>query len=275
MKSAKAPAFFISNFILEKIGATRLHYLSIVWMLVRRDLKVKYRGTFLGYIWSMLNPLLFMLTISLVFSHLVKGIENYSLYVLSGILFWNMVSIAVVAGTGSLVSNAHLIHKIRVPMWVFPLVPLGSSLTNLALAIVPYSIICVATSAGFSSQLLLLPAILLVTALFLTGISLGLASLNVFFRDVAHVLEPVITLLFYATPIIYDRRASSMPEEISRLLSLNPFVHFVEAFRAAIFPGAVPIGLKQLLLLVGLAVLSLVIGGGIYKSAKTKISLNL
>jgi ABC-type polysaccharide/polyol phosphate export permease len=70
----------------------RRHYLSIVSMLVRRELKVKYRGTMLGYLWSMLNPLLFMVIISVVFSHLVKGIENYSIYVLSGILFWTMVS---------------------------------------------------------------------------------------------------------------------------------------------------------------------------------------
>lgn len=265
----------IPDFILRRIGAVRLHYLSIVWMLVRRDLKVKYRGTVLGYLWSMLNPLLFMSTISVVFSHLVRGIPNYSIFVLAGILFWNMVSITLIAGTGSLVGNAHLIQKIRVPMWVFPMVPLGSSLTNLALALIPYSIVCLVLKVGFSSQVFLLPIVLFILAVFLTGISLGLASLNVFFRDVAHVLEPVMTLLFYATPIIYDRQSASMPENISSILSLNPFVHFVEAFRSTMFPGATPITWMQIGLLVGMAGVSLALGGFVYKRVKTKIPLHL
>lgn len=266
---------YILEFAKRRIGPTRLHYLTIVWMLVRRDLKVKYRGTVLGYLWSMLNPLLFMITISLVFSHLVKGIAHYNIYVLSGILFWNMVSMSIVGGTGSLVANAHLIQKIRVPMWVFPLVPLGSSLTNLALAMIPFLLVSLVSSVGFSSQVWLLPFVLFVIAVFLLGIALGLSSLNVFFRDVAHVLEPVMTLLFYATPIIYDRQAASMPENISRLLGLNPFVHFVEAFRSVVFSGAPSLSWGKGVLLIAMAGTSMGIGGMIYKRVRTKISLNL
>ncbi len=251
----------------------RKHYLAIVVMLVRRELKVKYRGTMLGYLWSMLNPLLFMVIISVVFSHLVKGIENYSIFVLAGILFWNMVSMSIVAGTGSIVANANLIQKVRMPLWVFPLVPLGSSLMNMALALIPYTIICLVLNVGVTWQLGLLPLILVLTAMFLAGITLCLASLNVFFRDVSHVLEPLMTLAFYATPVIYDRGV--LPEKISRLLGFNPFVHYIEAFRAIIFPGVRPVSATDLTILACLSIVSLIGGSLIYKKAKRKIPLKL
>lgn len=262
--------------ILDRVlTPSRRHYLSLVGMLVRRDLKIKYRGTVLGYLWSMLNPLLFMVIISFVFSNLVRGIDNYSIYVLAGILFWNMTSLSIVAGTGALVANGNLIQKIKIPLWVFPLVPLGSSMTNLALAMIPYSIVCIFSGIAIGWHLLLLPVVLLLTAMFLSGISLGLSALNVFFRDVAHILEPLMTLMFYATPIIYDRHSPSIPENINLVLSLNPFVHFVEAFRSTILPSAHPINLTSIGILCALSTASLVIGGFIYKKAKEKIPLSL
>jgi ABC-type polysaccharide/polyol phosphate export permease len=221
----------------------------------------------------MLNPLLFMVIISFVFSHLVRGIENYSIYVLAGILFWNMSSLSITAGTGAIVANGNLIQKIKIPLWVFPLVPLGSSMTNLALALIPYFVVCMFMQVALTWQLALLPIVLLLTAVFLTGISLGLSSLNVFFRDVSHVLEPVMTLMFYATPIIYDRHAPGMPQEAVKLLSLNPFVHYVEAFRGTILPQSHSVTIADLGLLAGLSASSLIIGGFIYKRSKVKIPL--
>jgi len=266
----------LSTGLLSRIlTPSRIHYLSIVVMLVRRELKVKYRGTMLGYLWSMLNPLLFMVIISVVFSHIVRGIDNYSVYVLSGILFWNMVSMSIVAGTGSIVANANLIQKVRMPLWVFPLVPLGSSLMNLALALIPYTVICLVLSVGVTWQLALLPVILVLTAVFLAGVTLCLASLNVFFRDVAHVLEPLMTLVFYATPVIYDRHQGMLPEKVSRILGLNPFVHYIEAFRATVFPGVRPVSVSDLIFLACLSITSLVVGGLIYKKSKRKIPLKL
>lgn len=252
---------------------TRRHYLALVGLLVRRDLKIKYRGTVLGYLWSMLNPLLFMVIISLVFRNLVRGIDNYSIYVLAGILYWNMSSLAIVGGTGAMVGNGNLIQKIKIPLWVFPLVPLGTALANLALALIPYFAVCLYMRIDFTWHLALLPVVLLLSALFLTGITLGLSSLNVFFRDISHMLEPIMTLMFYATPIIYDRHSQSIPSEIAALLGLNPFVHYVEAFRSTILPQAHPISGSSLGFLALLSAGSLIAGGLIYKQAKGKIPL--
>ena len=254
---------------------SRGHYARVVTMLVRRELKVKYRGTFFGYLWSMLNPLLFMLIISFVFSHLMRGIQNYSLFVLAGILFWNLTAASIIAGTNSIVANASLIQKVKVPLWVFPLVPLGSSAVNLCLALVPFLIISVVLSASFTLNILLLPVIVGLTATFLAGVALALSALNVFFRDVGHVLEPVLTLAFYATPVIYDRNGASVPPHISNLLGFNPLTHFAEAFRSTLVSSAPRLTLSSMLLLCLFSADSLVLGTMVYRNCRNKIPFRL
>lgn len=252
----------------------RLHYAELVMMLVKRELKVKYRGSILGYLWSMLNPLLFMVIISIVFSFLIKGIENYNLFVLSGILFWNMVTLTLNLGTTSIVRNAALLQKVRIPIWVFPLVPAGLGITNFLLSLVPYLCVFLWSGRAIPPQFWLAPVIFVLALVFLSGISLTLSTVNVFFRDVAHVLEPLLTLLFYATPVIFNRHGDNIPAKIKQLLGLNPFTHFIEAFRATIFGGDW-ISLQDFGVLVLLSGLSLSLGAWTYKSQKYKIIFNL
>ena len=255
-------------------NAERFKYLRVVFLLVKRDLKVKYRGSFLGYMWSMLNPLLFMLIISFVFSKFMKDIPNYSLYVLSGILFWNMANLALIGGTHSIAANAHLIRKIKLPIWVFPCVPLGTAFMNFVLSLAPFCAVMLWTGHIPNWKIVFLPALLGLYAIFLLGVSLTLATLNVFFRDVGHVLEPLLQITFYATPIIYDRSHSSLPAEFKNILSLNPFTHFIEAARAILLGT-----LEQPIVVAGqlifFAGLSLSIGTYCFKKAKSKFIFNL
>jgi ABC-type polysaccharide/polyol phosphate export permease len=204
-------------------------------LLVGRELKVKYRGSVLGYFWSMLNPLLFMTIISFVLGRLMRGIEHYEIYVLSGILFWNMTVIAVVGATHSLVGNAGLLRKVRVPYWVFVLVPIGAAVANFGLALAPYLLVTLIRGVPLQPQFLAVPLLLVVYAAFLAGIGTVLAIANVYFRDVSHVIEPLLQLCFYATPIIYDRRTAGLPDWAARLLELNPLTQFVDLMRAALF----------------------------------------
>ena len=251
--------------------AGRVKYLDLVAILVKRELKVKYRGSVLGYLWSMLNPLLFMVIISVVFSFLMRGIENYNLYVLSGILFWNMVTVSLNLGTSAIVRNSSLLQKVKVPTWIFPVVPAGLGLTNFALSIVPYAVIYLISGRAMPDQLWLAPVLFVLTMAFIAGLSLGLSVLNVFFRDVSHVLEPLLTLTFYATPVIYDRHASAIPEAVRGLLLLNPFTHFIEAFRAVMFGGAYHVDLQEFALLLAMSVGSMVGGLLLYKNLRKKI----
>ena len=256
------------------ITPERIQYLRVVGLLVRRDLKVKYRGSFFGYLWSMLNPLLFMLIISFVFSKFMKGIPNYNLYVLSGILCWNMANHSLVGGTHSIAGNGHLMRKIKMPIWVFPCVPLGTALVNLVLSLFPFFIVMLWTGILPTWNLLALPIVIALFSVFLLGIALALATVNVFFRDVGHVLEPLLQLTFYATPIIYDRHRQGISESFYSLLGLNPFTQFIEAARSCLLGGIDQPDIT-FAKLVGLAALSLIVGTWSFKKAKTKIIFNL
>jgi ABC-type polysaccharide/polyol phosphate export permease len=211
-----------------------------------------------------------MLTISFVFSHMMKGIPNYNLFVLAGILTWNLASIAIIGGTHSISNSGHLVRKIKMPIWVFPLVPLASGGVNLILVLVPFLVILYSSGNSLGIGILALPLVILLFAGFLLGAALSLSTLNVFFKDVGHVLEPVLQLIFYATPVIYDRHNPNIPEYAARLLNLNPFTHYIEAMRSCLVYGKFPDAVEFLIMSISSGV-SLTIGFVIYKRTKKKI----
>lgn len=256
------------------LGPDRGHYALVVLLLVGRELKVKYRGAFLGYLWSMLNPLAFMTIITFVFSRVVHKVDNYHLYVLSGILMWTMASNVIVIGTHSIANSASLIRKIKMPIWVFPCVPLGAGSVNYLLALVPFFVVSAFSHNFPGVEVLYLPIVLLLFGIFICGVAITLSCLNVFFKDVGHVLEPLLTLTFYMTPIIYDSSKMEMEPWARAILNLNPFVHFAEAFRGVLLVDR-PVTLSNLLLIFQLALASAVVGGLVYKKAKPKIAFHL
>jgi ABC-type polysaccharide/polyol phosphate export permease len=253
---------------------SRSRYLDLIFLLVKRELTVKYRGSILGYIWSMLNPLLFMGIVSVVFSFVVKGIPDYNLYILSGILFWNFVSLSLNLGTSSIVRNAPLLLKVKIPIWVLPLVPVLFALSNMALSLIPYALLYGIQGRAISSQIWLVPFVLILTFLFVSGLATLLSVINVFFRDVAHVLDPLITLLFYGTPILYSRNSPEIPQHVSQMLGLNPLTHFVEAFRATVF-GQDFVSIQDFFLLACLSGSVWLVALLVYKRNKLKIIFNL
>jgi ABC-type polysaccharide/polyol phosphate export permease len=246
--------------------------------MVRRELKVKYRGSFFGYLWSMLNPLLSMLIMSAVFSSIVKGIPNYAAYVLSGLLAWQFAQTTMLLGTHSIINGSGLLRKIRIPMWVFPMVPLGMASVNFCLALVPFSVIWFFMGGAFLGTLVWIPLIGLLFSVFLLGVNVALSTLNVRFRDVGHILEPVLQLIFYATPVIYDRNALPLNPIITKILSLNPVTHYVEAIRFCLIGqngGSYVFQAKEFGALALLSVGSLIVGFLIYRINKREIMFSL
>ncbi len=256
--------------IMRRHLGARMHNFELIKLLVKRELKVKYRDSFLGYLWSMLNPLLFMIIISFVFSFMVKGIPDYNLFILASILFWNFFSLTLNSGTTAIVRNALLLQKVRVPMWIFPIVPAGLAITNFILSLIPYWLLFAWQKHTIPPQLWLTPVVMALAMVFGCGIVLGLSSLNVFFRDISHILEPLLTLLFYATPIIYDRNTPNIPNYVRQLLELNPLTHFIEAFRATIL-GQGHVSVMELLVLVCLSATAVLFGGAVYKSCRQRV----
>lgn len=240
-------------------------------LFVRRELKIKYRGTVLGYLWSMLNPLLFMLVISAVFSQFVKDVEHYPLFVLGGILGWNTMAMSIQTATHSIAANTSLIKKIRVPLWIFPQVPLGSAAVNFLLALLPFIGICLYLKAQLTAQILWMPLILLLFMVFLSGVFLTLSVYNVYFRDIAHVLDPLLSLAFYATPIIYDRNSPMIPDYIRGWLAFNPLTYYIETLRYTLYDQGVQVALWDISLLFGLSAASLAVGILVYYQHRKRL----
>lgn len=221
-----------------------------------------------------MNPLLSMLVVALVFSHLVKGIPQYHLFVLAGVLTWSMCTVSIVGGTHSLVSGGHLLRKVKIQAWIFPTVPVGMAGVNFCLSLVPFVLLSVFSGNWPTWSWLLLPVLVAILLAFLLGLALILSTANVFFRDIGHVLEPLLSLAFYGTPIIYDRKSAQFPEWVQTLLAFNPFTHFVEVFRAALLPHQT-LRLEQLGICVSLAFASLTVGAIFFKKSRNNFMLEL
>ena len=248
--------------------SSRGHRLQLIELLVRRDLKVRYRGSFLGYLWSMLNPLLMMSVMTVVFSHAMRvDLDHYPIYILSGLLAWNMLAQSTNLGVRSFVDNAALLKKVRIPSWIFSAATIGSAFVHACFAFVPYIVIALVTGFKFSLGLLQLPLVMILFYFFAQGIVLTLATLNVFFRDVGHVVEPILQIVFYASPVLYP--VSAMPEKYRPLLEFNPVTHYLRGFRSALYSFP-PLTLAEWGIMMAISACSLLMGAWVYSRGRDR-----
>ena len=216
-----------------------LAYRDLCWELVRRDLRIRYRRSLLGFSWSMLQPLATMTVLHVVFSSIFKfNVANYPVYVLSGLLFWNFFSQSIVMSMNSLRMNSVLIQRLPVPKAVFPVAAIISGIINLGFALVPLIAILVATGHPLRPALLFLPIAIAIAALFTLGAGLLLSPLAVFFMDVVELVGLLLQLVMYLTPIMYPM--SILPERWHWIVRFNPVRSVLEVFRDPIYYGKIP-----------------------------------
>ena len=214
-------------------------YGSLLRELVARDLKVRYKRSVLGVVWTMLNPLFLMVILAFVFSHVLRvTMEHFPIYVLSALVLWNFFAQATSWSTACFLSYAPIIKKIYVPRSMFVIATVLSGSVNLLISLVPLAIIMLVFGHPFRPALLFLPVPILLTTFFSLGVSLALAPLCVMFADVAQIYQVALSAWLYLTPVIYPLTA--LPESYRRVLVFNPMTHFVEAFRSPIYWGALP-----------------------------------
>lgn len=214
-------------------------YRHLLRMLVGSELKLRYRRSALGFLWSLLNPLLMMSVLSVVFSIIMRfEVKDYALMLLSGLLPWTFISQAVNNSLMSLVTKGSLIHKVYVPKGVFPIATVLANLVNFVLSLIPLLVIGLAIGHRFSLALLFLPVAILLVAVLACGLALLFSCLNVFFRDFTHMTEVLLQALFYASPIIYG--IEMVPERFRPFFQLNPLSSIIECFRAPIYRGVLP-----------------------------------
>jgi lipopolysaccharide transport system permease protein len=238
---------------------------QLIAALTARDLKARYRGSILGFFWSLANPLLLLGVYTLVFTvffpqQAVKG--PYPLFLFAGILPWTFFSAAVLESTVSISSNAGLIKKVMFPAEALPLVVVSSHLVHFALAM---PILLAATGAfALAHQITvhwtiaLVPLLMILQTMFVAGVAMTVASASVLFRDLRDIITNLMQLGFFITPIIYlIDNIHSRP--LRALLRLNPMTPFVVSYQDVLFFGHLP-GLSDTLLVIAYALASLALG---------------
>lgn len=236
--------------------------------LVSRDFKNKYKRSYLGVMWSLLNPMMTMLVQYLVFGTLFKSsVENFAVYLMVGIVTWNFFGETTALGLSSITSNFSLISKVYVPKYVFPLSKLLCSCINFVLSLIPLSIFVLASGLPVTKAYLLLPLVFVMLFLFCYGMSLLLATCMVFFRDTQFLWSVVSLLWMYITPIFYPD--SIIPAAFLSIYRMNPMYQFITFIRAVLIDGASP-DILSYLLCAAWAIGTMLVGLGVFKKNEDK-----
>ena len=213
-----------------------MNYGPLLFELVLRDIKIKYRRSILGVLWTVLNPLLMMMILWMVFSHLFRfDIQNYPIYLLCGQVIFNFFQSATTDAMMSIVGNAGLIRKVYIPKYLFVLAKILSGTVNLAASFLALLVVMVITGTKIRWTILLTIFPILLLLILSTGMGLLLAALTVKFRDILHLYSVFCTGLFYLTPVIYP--ITILPGRIRWLVRINPLTRILEIFRAMVIEG--------------------------------------
>lgn len=211
--------------------------------LVRKDLKVKYQSSALGFVWSLATPLLLLAVYYLVFGFILRnGVPDFAVYLMAGLLPWNAFAASLAFGCGSVVGNANLVKKVRFPTSVLPLASVGYAAVHFVLQMLVFAaFLLLFHRESFGPQLVLLIPATLVLLVFATGLAMLVAALTVRYRDVQHLLEVVLLAWFWLNPVIYGMylvRARLVPNGLYWAYFLNPMAGVVAAFQRAIYATA-------------------------------------
>jgi ABC-2 type transport system permease protein/lipopolysaccharide transport system permease protein len=231
-----------------RVAAEIVRFRGLLATLTARELKARYRGSVLGFLWSLVNPLLLLSVYTFVFSVVFKpraeGADPYALFVVAGLFPWIWVSASTLEGSMALLANAGLIKKAVFPAELLPMVTVLSNLVHLLLALpIVAAALLVGRGLGYPVGgwgALALPAILLLHLPMAGGLALGASALTVHFKDLRDLLGNVMTLLFFLTPVLYPLTAIEHLRPVWWAVQVNPFTPFTVAYQEALFAGRFP-----------------------------------
>jgi len=243
----------------------RKNYLFLTLVMAVTDFKIKYDNSILGYLWSLLKPLLMFGTLYLVFSVFVrwKEVENYRLYLLLGIVLWNFLSEVTLNSMVLLEGKALILKKIYFPRWIIVIASSLTSLLTLLLNIGVFFLFFVFSGAHFQTRGLYLIVYLAELYVLVLGLALLLCSVFPKFRDIHHIWEVFVQLGFWATPIIYP--ISIVPDKYRRFIFLNPVARIIQGCRDALIgPSSEFLGLTNHIIIISVAACLFVVGLAMY-----------
>ncbi|MDD2980167.1 MAG: ABC transporter permease [Hespellia sp.] len=243
--------------------------------LVSRDVKIKYRKSVLGVLWTLLNPLLMMVVLSFVFSHLMRfNVKNYPLFILSGQLVYNFFSESTSSAMSAILNNAPLIKKVYIPKYLFVLSRIASSVVNIMASVsaLIFMMLFMKVELHYTIFLGIIPIFFLI--IFSTGVGLILATVTVKFRDIMHLYGVFLTALTYLTPVIYPISFLQSSRIAYTVVNVNPLTNMLTMFRDLVLYGTIP-SISSFMLSFVTAMAALVIGLVVFYKKQDKFILNI
>ncbi len=242
-------------------------YRKLIWLLAVKELKIRYNRSILGFVWALLHPLLLGAVLTLVFSYILRfGIEQYPIFLLSVLFPWTFFSQSLAYATESIVGNGTLLKKVCIPQVLFPLAAVLANLINFVLSLLPLALLLWIVGFPFHWTWIYLPIPLVSLLLFTLGCGLVLASANVYFRDVSHIVQILLAAWFYFSPIIYDLRF--IDPRFHLIFRFNPLLYIFNGFRLAIYgdaqQGVLP-SAQSVFMSLACGLLALIIGYDIFR----------
>src|SRR4051812_2897538 len=216
-----------------------IHLRDLIVALVGRNLKAQYKNSVLGVAWSLLNPLLQLLVFTFLFRKVISlDIPNYGTFAFAGLLCWSWFQLSLLQATGSVTSHRELVRRPGFPAAILPIITIATNLMNLLLAL-PLLVLFVILGGGhITTHLIELPVVMTVQFVLMLSLAYLLATANVAFRDMEHIANFVLQLLFWLTPVFY--LASRVPGQYRAIYALNPMLHIIDAYRAVLLGGKSP-----------------------------------
>ena len=235
------------------------NYNDMIWSLVKRDLRGRYKGSFFGFLWNFINPLCQIIVYIIVFSTIFRsGIDKYYAFLMVGIMPWNFFAESLGQGSGCIVSQADMTKKIYFPREVLPISTVTSRFVNMCLTFVIVFIIIGFSGIGFSIKALcFLPIVMILEYILTLGVTTLLSAITVYFRDIEHITGVVLMAWIWMTPVMYSNDA--LTGWISTVLKLNPMTYVINAYHSILYYKDLP-NMGDLGIIAAIGIICLVIG---------------
>ena len=234
------------------------NYRELLKTNVKKEIRGKYKNSFLGVLWSFLNPLLQILVYAIVFQMILKNPqEDYAIFICCGLIPWTFFSSAISRSAFTMVENGNILKKVYFPREILPISIVTSEAVNFLISTIIIIAFVVFGGLGISKYIVFYPLVLLAQYLLLIAISLIVSSISVYVRDLQHLIGVALQLLFYATPIVYA--ADTIPADFQWILKLNPMTYIIEAYRDMFYTQTM-VDIPSLLILIAISLIACIIG---------------
>ena len=239
------------------------NYRELLKTNVKKEIRGRYKNSFLGVLWSFLNPLLQLLVYSVIFGALLAGGDKtYPIYICVALIPWTYFTTAITQAAFTVIGNADIIKKVYFPREILPVSVVTSGAVNFIISTIIILAFVIFSGVGLSWYILLYPFILLIQYVLLLGIGFIVSSVTVYFRDLEHIIGVVLMAAFYATPIVY--KLEQLPHTLQIIVNLNPMTHLINAYRDIFYYHQMP-NMEILVTLLGISLVLTVVGYFIFK----------